>query len=83
VDFCGTPQRKGLISLSVRAGNFDLASAFSHGLAALSIGACFYRPGTPKGGLAVLQSEFLWIWLPAALLALSVWLMRGRAAPSA
>jgi len=34
------------------------------------------------GGLAVLQSEILWIWLPAALLALSVWLMRRRAAPS-
>ena len=33
-------------------------------------------------GLAVLQSEFLWIWLPAAVLALSVWLMRRRATPS-
>ena len=33
-------------------------------------------------GLAVLQSEILWIWLPAALLALLFWLMRGRAAPS-
>src|SRR5713226_1319368 len=33
-------------------------------------------------GLEVLQSELLWIWLPAALLALSVWLMRQRAAPS-
>ncbi len=33
-------------------------------------------------GLAVLQSELLWIWLPAALLALSVWLMRRRPAPS-
>ncbi len=33
-------------------------------------------------GLAVLQSELLCIWLPAALLALSVWLMRRRAAPS-
>lgn len=32
--------------------------------------------------LAVLQSELLWIWLPAALLALSVWLVRRRAAPS-
>jgi inner membrane protein len=30
-------------------------------------------------GFAVLQSELLWIWLPAALLALSVWLMRRRA----
>jgi len=27
-------------------------------------------------GFAVLQSELLWIWLPAALLALSVWLRR-------
>jgi len=34
-------------------------------------------------GLEVLQSELLWIWLPAALLVLSVWLMRRRAAPSA
>jgi len=33
-------------------------------------------------GLEVLQSELLWIWLPAALLALSVWLMRRRDAPS-
>ena len=33
-------------------------------------------------GLEVFQSELLWIWLPAALLALSVWLMRRRAAPS-
>lgn len=33
-------------------------------------------------GLAILQSEFLWVWLPAALLALSAWLMRRRAAPS-
>jgi len=33
-------------------------------------------------GLEVLQSEFVWIWLPAALLALSVWLIRRRAAPS-
>jgi inner membrane protein len=33
-------------------------------------------------GLEVLQSELLWIWLPAALLVLSVWLVRRRAAPS-
>ena len=33
-------------------------------------------------GLEVLQSELLWIWLPAALLALSVWLTRRRAVPS-
>ena len=33
-------------------------------------------------GLAVLQSELLWIWLPSALLALSVWLLRRRATPS-
>jgi inner membrane protein len=25
-----------------------VASAFSHAVAALSIGTCFYRPGTPK-----------------------------------
>jgi len=34
-------------------------------------------------GIAVLQSELLWIWVPAALLALSLWLIRRRAAPSA
>lgn len=33
-------------------------------------------------GLEVLQSELLWIWLPAALLALSVWLIRRRTPPS-
>src|SRR5260370_15714129 len=33
-------------------------------------------------GLAVLQSEILWIWLPAALLALLFWLMRRRATVS-
>jgi inner membrane protein len=33
-------------------------------------------------GVAVVESELLWIWLPATLLALSVWLMRRRAAPS-
>jgi inner membrane protein len=27
-------------------------------------------------GVAVLQSEILWIWLPAALFAVSVWLLR-------
>jgi inner membrane protein len=26
-----------------------MASVFSHGVAALGIGACFYHPGTPKG----------------------------------
>jgi inner membrane protein len=29
-------------------------------------------------GFAVLQSELVWIWLPAALLALSAWLLRRR-----
>ncbi|HZV89912.1 MAG TPA: metal-dependent hydrolase [Candidatus Binatus sp.] len=33
-------------------------------------------------GLAVIQSELLWIWLPAALLILVAWLIRRRAAPS-
>ena len=31
-------------------------------------------------GLAVLQSELLWIWLPAILLAALVWVVRRRAA---
>jgi len=34
------------------------------------------------GGLAVIQSEMLWIWLPAALLAVSAWLIRRRIALS-
>ena len=29
-------------------------------------------------GLAVLESELLWIWLPAALFAVSVWALRRR-----
>jgi len=29
-------------------------------------------------GLEVLQSELLWIWLPATLLATSAWLLRRR-----
>lgn len=33
-------------------------------------------------GIVVLQSELLRIWLPAALLALSFWLLRRRAPPS-
>jgi inner membrane protein len=33
-------------------------------------------------GLEVVQSELLWIWLPAALLVVSAWLIRRRAAPS-
>jgi len=31
-------------------------------------------------GLAVLQSELIWIWLPAALLAILAWLLRRRPA---
>jgi inner membrane protein len=31
-------------------------------------------------GLEVVRSELLWIWLPAAFLVLSVWLVRRRAA---
>jgi inner membrane protein len=34
-------------------------------------------------GLAVFPSEFLWIWLPAALLAISAWVMRRRGDSSA
>jgi inner membrane protein len=30
-----------------------MASAFSHAVAALGIGSCFYRPGTPKRILAI------------------------------
>jgi len=29
-------------------------------------------------GLAVMQTELLWIWLPAALLAISAWMIRRR-----
>jgi inner membrane protein len=35
-----------------------------------------------RRGLEVVQSELLWIWLPAALLLVSAWLIRRRAAPS-
>ncbi len=31
-------------------------------------------------GIAVLQSELLWIWFPAILLIVSAWLIRRRAA---
>jgi inner membrane protein len=34
-------------------------------------------------GLAVLQTEFLWIWLPSALLVASAWLLRRRGSPTA
>jgi len=30
-------------------------------------------------GLAVIQSELLWIWLPSAFLAISFWMLRRRA----
>lgn len=30
-------------------------------------------------GLAVIQSELLWIWLPSAILVISLWIMRRRA----
>lgn len=33
-------------------------------------------------GLEVVRSELLWIWLPAALLLVSAWLIRRRATPS-
>jgi inner membrane protein len=33
-------------------------------------------------GFEVAQSELLWIWLPAALLIVSAWLIRRRVAPS-
>jgi inner membrane protein len=34
-------------------------------------------------GMEVVRSELLWIWLPAALLWVSAWLIRRRTAPSA
>jgi inner membrane protein len=56
----------------------------------------FFLPGTPirvspigvgrfftDGGLAVLPNELLWIWLPAAVLAVSAWVMRRRSTPDA
>ena len=33
-------------------------------------------------GLAILQSEVVWIWLPAALLAVSAWILRRRGSPA-
>jgi inner membrane protein len=35
---------------------------------------------TPRG-LAILQSELLWIWLPAILLASLVWMLRRKSQP--
>jgi inner membrane protein len=35
---------------------------------------------TPRG-LAILQSELLWIWLPAILLASLVWMLRRKSRP--
>ena len=35
---------------------------------------------TPRG-LAILQSELLWIWLPALLLASLVWMLRRKSQP--
>jgi len=37
----------------------------------------FYSPR----GLAILQSELLWIWLPAILFALLVWVLRRKSQP--
>jgi inner membrane protein len=34
-------------------------------------------------GLAVIQSELLWIWLPTAFLAVSAWIFRRRSFPAA
>ena len=34
-------------------------------------------------GLAVIESELIWIWLPAALLAVTAWLIRRRSSHSA
>lgn len=34
-------------------------------------------------GLAVVQSELLWIWLPATLLVVSAWMLQGRGSPRA
>ena len=48
MDFCGRPGRQGLVSNSIGRESFEVASAFSHVVAALGIGACFYRPGVPR-----------------------------------
>ena len=48
MDFCGRIPRWGLTSLPIGRGSVNVASVFSHAVAALGIGACFYRPGTPK-----------------------------------
>ena len=39
---------EGLISFPIGRERFGVASIFSHPVAALGIGACFYRPHTPK-----------------------------------
>jgi inner membrane protein len=45
---CGRIQADRLRSISGINWKIDLASGFSHAVAALSIGACFNRPGIPK-----------------------------------
>jgi inner membrane protein len=39
-----------------------------------------YALFTPRG-LAILQSELLWIWFPAILLASLVWMLRRKSQP--
>jgi inner membrane protein len=48
VDFCGRLPLSGLSSLPTGKDTFKVASLFSHAVAALGIGACFYRPGIPN-----------------------------------
>jgi inner membrane protein len=45
---CGRKQSDRLRSIAGFGWEADLASGFSHAVAALSIGACFYRQGIPK-----------------------------------
>jgi inner membrane protein len=48
VDFCGILRHRRLSSLPFGREKTEVASLFSHAVAALGIGACFYRPGPPK-----------------------------------
>jgi hypothetical protein len=48
LEMCGRMQANALRSISGIDREVDLASGFSHIVAALSIGAWFYRPGIPK-----------------------------------
>jgi hypothetical protein len=49
-----------------------MASAFSHAIAALSMETVFLS----GRGVAILENEFVWIWIPAIAIALLVFAVK-------